>query len=436
MAARTPIPHFYTTVPGWANFTQIYLDAIAEAQPHDALVEVGCWEGRSAAYMAVEILNSGKDLAFYCCDTWTGSESPRWMKDVVARNGGSLYGAFQAHMQRGGVWEHLRVLEMPSVKAAAQFGDGTVRFVFLDGDHTYDAVRADVVAWLPKVQPGGVLAGDDANWSGVLPAVYELLPASEVELLNHEANWRYRKTRPERGFWVMADDLPATVDTFAYIGHVNRLDLTMDAVESLADLWPTLVVVDQSPEGLPPLTMQELRGKANVFRMPYGAQTFCQVQNWALAEACARHAQTLLWMHNDASCPPGTATQLLAHLQAQPAVGLLFTNYDALCVFRMAAVAQAGVWDETFQWYFSDTDMYRRLRLAGWQTPSVLATQVQHTPSQTLAADPALRQARMASAAWTQAHYCHKWGGDPGRERYTIPYNGHCRPEEPWLPPH
>ena len=34
-------------------------------------------------------------------------------------------------------------------------------FVFIDGAHDYDSVRADLEAWWPRVAPGGILAGHD-----------------------------------------------------------------------------------------------------------------------------------------------------------------------------------------------------------------------------------------------------------------------------------
>lgn len=40
-------------------------------------------------------------------------------------------------------------------------GDDPFDFVFIDGDHTYDGVRADWLAWSPLVRPGGVVAFHD-----------------------------------------------------------------------------------------------------------------------------------------------------------------------------------------------------------------------------------------------------------------------------------
>lgn len=43
----------------------------------------------------------------------------------------------------------------------------------LDGDHSYEAVCADIDAWLPKMKPGGYITGDDFLWPGVKKAVFE-----------------------------------------------------------------------------------------------------------------------------------------------------------------------------------------------------------------------------------------------------------------------
>lgn len=43
---------------------------------------------------------------------------------------------------------------------------GTVDFLFVDGDHRYDGVRADWLAWSPLVRPGGIVAFHDTVPNG------------------------------------------------------------------------------------------------------------------------------------------------------------------------------------------------------------------------------------------------------------------------------
>lgn len=48
-----------------------------------------------------------------------------------------------------------------SVDVAAQFADGSLDFVFIDGNHAFPAVVADLEAWSRKVRPGGLISGHD-----------------------------------------------------------------------------------------------------------------------------------------------------------------------------------------------------------------------------------------------------------------------------------
>jgi hypothetical protein len=57
--------------------------------------------------------------------------------------------------------DRAKVIPLPSVEAARLFPAEAVDFVYLDAAHDYDSVRADLVAWFPKVAPGGILAGHD-----------------------------------------------------------------------------------------------------------------------------------------------------------------------------------------------------------------------------------------------------------------------------------
>ena len=72
-------------------------------------------------------------------------------------------------------------------------------------------------------------------------------------------------------------------------------------------------------------------------------------------------------MHNDAECHGGVAREVLDFARTQPRAGVVFTYYDAFAVFRTEALRDTGPWDETFRWYFSDIDYYRRLQLSGWR---------------------------------------------------------------------
>ena len=74
-----------------------------------------------------------------------------------------------------------------SVEAVKQFADGSLDFVFIDGNHTYDFVKEDITLWTPKVRSGGIVAGHDfyvfpSGDHGVIFAVLEYVSKNRITL--------------------------------------------------------------------------------------------------------------------------------------------------------------------------------------------------------------------------------------------------------------
>ncbi len=73
----------------------------------------------------------------------------------------------------------IRVKE-DSVTASKLLSDNSFDFVFIDADHTYEAVTQDIAAWYSKVRPGGLFCGHDYCWEGVGLAVNEFSKAQRI----------------------------------------------------------------------------------------------------------------------------------------------------------------------------------------------------------------------------------------------------------------
>lgn len=125
--------------------------------------------------MAVEIINSGKQIRFDVIDHFRGSDEAahRDDPDVAA---GTLRQAFDRNTAP--VAHMIDVWQDDSAEIAFAFEDASIDFVFVDAGHDYESVKADILAWLPKLKPGGVIAGDDIDWPGVHQAVSEIFGAS------------------------------------------------------------------------------------------------------------------------------------------------------------------------------------------------------------------------------------------------------------------
>ena len=47
------------------------------------------------------------------------------------------------------------------MQAVKTVDDGTLDFVFIDADHSYEGAKQDIAAWYPKVKKGGWIGGHD-----------------------------------------------------------------------------------------------------------------------------------------------------------------------------------------------------------------------------------------------------------------------------------
>jgi hypothetical protein len=177
----------------WFTYPQLYSRFVRELPSGSRMVEVGCWKGKSIAYLAVEIVNSGKDIKVDAVDTWRGSESELpHQQDVYVRTD-TLYQLFLSNIAPIDPEKRIvNPVRMASVDAAATYADQSLDVVFIDACHTYECVKEDIAAWFPKVKKGGYLAGHDYPWShedAVKRAVDESISPIEVT----EGCWVYRK---------------------------------------------------------------------------------------------------------------------------------------------------------------------------------------------------------------------------------------------------
>ena len=121
----TPGMHIW----GWMSPPE--LEWLGErAAQMDSVVEVGCLHGRSA----FAILSTCPGPV-YCIDPWDD------VHDLC----------YDSFMGSCGHFSNLRPIRGLSPAAASEV-DGKVDMTFIDGDHTYESVVADIEAWLPKTR--------------------------------------------------------------------------------------------------------------------------------------------------------------------------------------------------------------------------------------------------------------------------------------------
>ena len=158
--------HFYDKIPGYFDFADFYVNVVKHFESGSHFVEVGSYRGSSLAHLIVEIINSGKEIKVTSVDLF----GLNWRQcNTYPR----LYSDFLKYTVS--ISKHFDVLRMESAEAAATFPDESLDFVYIDTTHLYKECFADVDGYIPKMKPGGVIAGHDYSWGGVEQAVRELL---------------------------------------------------------------------------------------------------------------------------------------------------------------------------------------------------------------------------------------------------------------------
>lgn len=154
----------WTDIPGWYDWQDIYQRAVADA-PRDRpsiMVEVGVAFGRSLAHLARLAIDSGKPITVYGVDPWVDDWNPDWSRDETrrptwgaehaewARTQGGPFSAFIKMMQTHAPdeLEFVKVVRARGVDLAAMLRyERAPHLVWIDGDHRYEGVVADIYSW-------------------------------------------------------------------------------------------------------------------------------------------------------------------------------------------------------------------------------------------------------------------------------------------------
>lgn len=145
------------TIPGWMSYEELVW-LYDRARQMTSIVEVGCWMGRSTFALCSGCLGT-----VYAVDHFLGSPSERGadQREAMTEDIATL---FLSHV---GHFPNLRVCRMDSVEALRTV-PLPVEMVFLDGEHTFEAVSRDILAWRPHCTT--LLCGHDRNYPGVRQA--------------------------------------------------------------------------------------------------------------------------------------------------------------------------------------------------------------------------------------------------------------------------
>lgn len=174
------------------------------------LTGVGVEVGTHLADYAKIILDNWAGRCLYCVDPWKNPPGYESQAKFLWGEGTREDHYQKAKLSLRPYGHRARMLRCVSEDAANIIQDSTLDFVYLDGDHSYEAVYSDLNWWWPKLKSGGVMLGhdiicpgekDEENWGRFIqPAVFDFARprALKVELVIELESlpWSYLIVKP------------------------------------------------------------------------------------------------------------------------------------------------------------------------------------------------------------------------------------------------
>jgi len=168
-------PCEYLSIPGFFEYPALYAEAVRRFRT-GTFVELGTRKGKAACYLAELLRMSGTKDKFTSIDSYSDALS----FDAMCRNFGDR-----------GLLDYVRLLDLAREAACNLFADGSIDFLFVGGNRSYEEVWRDLEMWLPKIRPEGIIAGDYYTHSeSVSCAVNDFAAVSNLVLETREPCFR------------------------------------------------------------------------------------------------------------------------------------------------------------------------------------------------------------------------------------------------------
>jgi len=151
------------TFPNWFEGQQYNFEEQLtrfKGQPDLRFLQIGAYTGDATVWMLDNILTDPSSHLIDI-DTWEGS-------DEREHNSINFAKVHEYYTSRTSKYDNLHVFKAKSQHVLPNLNQ-EFNFIYVDGDHTEEAVYADAVASWKLLKSGGIIAFDDYLWGQDLP---------------------------------------------------------------------------------------------------------------------------------------------------------------------------------------------------------------------------------------------------------------------------
>ena len=173
------------TYPNWfASYAVAYFDKhLSKFKDQENLnyLQIGAFTGDASLWLMQNVL-TGKGSVLTDVDTWQGS-------DEEVHHKMDFTDVEKTYDWKTKDYHRIIKAKMPSLRFFTDLDEVAIYdFIYIDGDHTAQAVFYDAINGWKALKPGGIMAFDDYLWGAELPLEKRPQPAIDlfVTLLKEE----------------------------------------------------------------------------------------------------------------------------------------------------------------------------------------------------------------------------------------------------------
>ena len=154
--------YFKTKIKKISSDKRAYI--LEQLDKNSKFVEVGVWKGDFSR----QIWNISSPNLLVLVDSWTFDEKVRGCAPQVSGEEPLNQNFFdQAKKDTYDKFKNIQnvhILDCNSQEASSKYEDNFFDYIYIDAEHTYQAVTKDLEVWYPKLKKNGTLFGDDYYW--------------------------------------------------------------------------------------------------------------------------------------------------------------------------------------------------------------------------------------------------------------------------------
>lgn len=180
-------------IDGWLRDNEArFLYETAKNCKRGVIVEIGSWKGKSTVYLG-RGSKDGNGVKVVAIDPHIDAmEHKLWM------GGKSSFEEFEENIQKADIKDIVEIIRDTSHNAAKNWSK-QIEFLWIDGDHRYEAVKNDFDHYFPYVVNNGIVAFHDSTYGDVQKFVLKIFRENNVEKLGLIGSITYARKKNSSG---------------------------------------------------------------------------------------------------------------------------------------------------------------------------------------------------------------------------------------------